>query len=140
LRCPSKTSRQVAHIGTYALAERVDEGAHIAGYALADLGGKGGLHLKGHGRFVDDRPDEDHGGSTYVAGLYRDFASLLESAAKNSAVKPSPTRKPGASPGQPSSPCSRAPDCSLPAGVRRMEQMLHRLLQSMGGLGSISVW
>ncbi len=24
-----------AHIGTYALADRVDEGAHIAGYALA---------------------------------------------------------------------------------------------------------
>ncbi len=27
-----------AHIGTYALAERVDEGAHIAGYALLDFG------------------------------------------------------------------------------------------------------
>ena len=25
---------QLAHIGTYALAARVDEGAHIAGYAL----------------------------------------------------------------------------------------------------------
>ena len=32
-RAPS----QLAHIGTYALAERVDEGAHIAGYALAVL-------------------------------------------------------------------------------------------------------
>ncbi len=31
-------SRQVAHIGTYALAERVDEGAHIAGYALPGSG------------------------------------------------------------------------------------------------------
>ena len=28
--------QQLAHIGTYALPERVDEGAHIAGYALAD--------------------------------------------------------------------------------------------------------
>ena len=31
---PSRT----AHNGTYALPERVDEGAHIAGYALADHG------------------------------------------------------------------------------------------------------
>ena len=31
---------QVAHIGTYALAEKVDEGAHIAGYALAEIGGR----------------------------------------------------------------------------------------------------
>ena len=29
---------QVAHNGTYALAERVDEGAHIAGYALPEIG------------------------------------------------------------------------------------------------------
>jgi hypothetical protein len=29
---------QVAHIGTYALAERLDEVAHIAGYALAGVG------------------------------------------------------------------------------------------------------
>ena len=29
---------QVAHIGTYALAEIVDEGAHIAGYALPEIG------------------------------------------------------------------------------------------------------
>ena len=27
-----------AHIGTYPLADRVDEGAHIAGYALAGAG------------------------------------------------------------------------------------------------------
>ncbi len=33
IRCNGVT-RGVAHIGTYALAERVDEGAHIAGYAL----------------------------------------------------------------------------------------------------------
>ena len=29
---------QLAHIGTYALPARVDKGAHIAGYALPDLG------------------------------------------------------------------------------------------------------
>ena len=35
----SKRSTQVAHNGTYALAVRVDEGAHISGYALAALVG-----------------------------------------------------------------------------------------------------
>ena len=29
---------QVAHIGTYALPARVDKGAHIAGYALPEIG------------------------------------------------------------------------------------------------------
>ena len=32
---PSESPLMAAHIGTYALAERVHEGAHIAGYALA---------------------------------------------------------------------------------------------------------
>ncbi|MFB3112257.1 MAG: hypothetical protein ACE10G_09510, partial [Gemmatimonadales bacterium] len=31
-RC--RNAEQAAHIGTYALAEKVPEGAHIAGYAL----------------------------------------------------------------------------------------------------------
>ena len=35
LRLLGRTLR--AHIGTYALADRVDEGAHIAGYALPDF-------------------------------------------------------------------------------------------------------
>jgi hypothetical protein len=39
-------SREVAHIGTYALAESLDQGAHIAGYALAAVG-LGGLGSRG---------------------------------------------------------------------------------------------
>ena len=43
-------------------------------------------------------------------------AEIAECGSEGERVRPSPTRRPGASPGQPSSPCSRAPDCSLPAG------------------------
>ncbi len=38
LKLAPAASARPAHIGTYALAESVDEGAHIAGHALAEIG------------------------------------------------------------------------------------------------------